>query len=567
MAESNIKLLDYIKKNLVIPAYQRGYVWGKKDKNREKDSVTFLLEDLIQSYNEKKQNKFLQAVTVYEDNNDINVVDGQQRTVFFYLLLTYLENKNQSFRLKYKIRENSNAFLQEKCTEFIVSLENGFSLNESDEQFKDIYFFKKTLEIFYKNEPLKSIDNKDDFKTYILNNIYFLYLPIKKEHVKTTFTMMNGNKAIMRSDELIKAELLRLISIDESNVIVNRARVAKEWERWIQWWNREDVKSIFHIKDKKSNDKLKELIKLMYANDNISTCKEIYNLNGKDLFLFIKHKYLKYKNNAIDTFNKLRLKQKQFEDIYNNPVAYNKAGFIITAYGKNYNILLYILNIYKNNGSNNNENKLALSDTLNNDIDDENTVFNKLYYITALHGLKWKTITNYLDNKINNTNKEYVSVFNEYRNKLINASFKQDAEFIRLILLLRNIEEDIALKRKFTFDIINEHSIEHIYPQNPEHNDNNIINDNNIHSIGNLVLLYKNENSSLSNKDFYTKKRMFFNYNNDTWFKRSIHLLDTVKEFSKDKWGQYEIYERNKSILGFFDKKYKQFSDFMYEEE
>ena len=567
MAESNIKLLDYIKKNLVIPAYQRGYVWGKKDKNREKDSVTFLLEDLIQSYNEKKQNKFLQAVTVYEDNNDINVVDGQQRTVFFYLLLTYLENKNIPFQLKYNIRENSNTFLQEKCTEFIESLKNGFSLNESDEQFKDIYFFKKSLEIFYKNEPLKSIDNKDDFKTYILNNIYFLYLPIKKEHVKTTFTMMNGNKAIMRSDELIKAEILRLISIDESNIIVNRARVAKEWERWIQWWNREDVKSIFHIKDKKSNDKLKELIKLMYANDNISTGKEIYNLNGKDLFLFIKHKYLKDKNNAIDTFNKLRLKQKQFEDIYNNPVAYNKAGFIITAYGKNYNILLYILNIYKNNGSNNNENKLALSDTLNNDIDDENTVFNKLYYITALHGLKWETITNYLDNKINNTNKEYVSVFNEYRNKLINASFKQDAEFIRLILLLRNIEEDIALKRKFTFDIINEHSIEHIYPQNPEHNDNNIINDNNIHSIGNLVLLYKNENSSLSNKDFYTKKRMFFNYNNDTWFKRSIHLLDTVKEFSKDKWGQYEIYERNKSILGFFDKKYKQFSDFMYEEE
>lgn len=543
MAESNIKLLDYIKKNLVIPAYQRGYVWGKKDKNREKDSVTFLLEDLIQSYNEKKQSKFLQAVTVYEDNNDINVVDGQQRTVFFYLLLTYLENKNIPFQLKYNIRENSNTFLQEKCTEFIESLKNGFSLNESDEQFKDIYFFKKSLEIFYKNEPLKSIDNKDDFKTYILNNIYFLYLPIKKEHVKTTFTMMNGNKAIMRSDELIKAEILRLISIDESNIIVNRARVAKEWERWIQWWNREDVKSIFHIKDKKSNDKLKELIKLMYANDNISTGKEIYNLNGKDLFLFIKHKYLKDKNNAIDTFNKLRLKQKQFEDIYNTPVMYNKTGLILKSYNT-YNVLSYILDNYKKNDK-----------------------FDKLYYLSALKGLKylnWNDIKEYLDNSANNQHIEQISLYQYFKNILEKASYSYDREFIFFFLLLLNIEEDNKLYRKFDFNITNEKSIEHIYPQSAfNDNKDNLISENYGNSIGNLVLLYGNENSSLNNNDFEEKKILFFNYNNKGWFKRSIHLLDTVKEFSKTKWGKDEIEQRHNNITDFYEENYRQFDDFM----
>ena len=538
MAESNIKLLDYIKKNLVIPAYQRGYVWGKKDKNREKDSVTFLLEDLIQSYNEKKQNKFLQAVTVYEDNNDINVVDGQQRTVFFYLLLTYLENKNQSFRLKYKIRENSNAFLQEECTKFIESLKNGFLLNESEEQFKDIYFFKKTLEILHKQ--LNSINDKEDFKTYILNNIYFLYLPIKKEHVKTTFTMMNGNKAIMRSDELIKAEILRLISIDESNVIVNRARVAKEWERWIQWWNKEDVKSIFHIKDKKSNDKLKELIKLMYANDNISTGKEIYNLNGKDLFLFIKHKYLKDKNNAIDTFNKLRLKQKQFEDIYHTPVMYNKTGLILKSYNT-YNVLSYILDNYKKINK-----------------------FDKLYYLSALKGLKWNDIKEYLNNSTHSKNIEYISLYQYYQNILEKASYSYDREFIFFFLLLLNIEEDNKLNRKFDFNITNEKSIEHIYPQSAFiNNQDNLISENNGNSIGNLVLLYGNENSSLNNNNFETKKLLFFNYKNEGWFKRSIHLLDTVKEFSKTKWGEDEIKQRQNNITNFFKTNYSQFDDFM----
>ena len=67
-----ISLDEYIEKNLVIPAYQRGYVWSKQDK----DHVTKLLDDLIDAYN-KKQTKFMQAVTVYEEGNEVNIVDGQ----------------------------------------------------------------------------------------------------------------------------------------------------------------------------------------------------------------------------------------------------------------------------------------------------------------------------------------------------------------------------------------------------------------------------------------------------------------------------------------------------------
>lgn len=276
--KNNITLDDYTKKNLVIPAYQRGYVWGKKGQHGEKDSVTFLLEDLINAFNNNEQEKFLQAITVFEDNDEVNIVDGQQRTVFFQLLLAYLNQDNTpNFSLKYKVRSDSQSFLKDKVKEY---LENSSSDNK--EEYKDIYFFKNTLKIFKEHKNLNLL-NKNDFKEYLLGKVSFLYLPIKKEHVKTTFTMMNGNKAQMRSDELIKAELLRLISIDESNVVINRARVAKEWERWIQWWNKNDVKNIFSIKDDDLKYKLKELIVLLYGeNEKIDTIK---NLNGKDLFL------------------------------------------------------------------------------------------------------------------------------------------------------------------------------------------------------------------------------------------------------------------------------------------
>lgn len=528
--KNNITLSEYIKKNLVIPAYQRGYIWSKKGQNGQKDSVTFLLEDLIEAFkSNNKQEKFLQAITVFEDNDEVNIVDGQQRTVFFYLLLAYLNQDNMpNFSLEYKVRTDSQSFLKDKVKEY---LEN--PLSDNKEEYKDIYFFKNTLKIFKEHKDLNNPDNvsKDDFKKYLLGKVSFLYLPIKKEHVKTTFTMMNGNKAQMRSDELIKAELLRLISIDESNVVINRARVAKEWERWIQWWNKNDVKNIFSIRENKSNDKLKELIVLLYGeSEKIDTIK---NLNGKDLFLSFKAEYLQNKNNALDTFNKLRKLQKKFEDIYNNPVKYNKAGFILS-FNSKFNVLSYIIDNYKD------EKKL---DTL--------------YYLSAV-STSFKQCEKDMKD-LQDENKFY----NYCRQLLNDASFENNKEkyFIYLFLLLLNIDNDNNLNRKFDFNITKEKSIEHIYPQSKfknsdENNHENTITSDIGHSIGNLVLLYKNENSSFSDSDFEHKKNMLFDYSGNEWFKHSIHLLDTIKEFSKSKWDTDEIKARQKRILTFFDINY-----------
>lgn len=530
--KNNITLGDYIQKNLVIPAYQRGYVWSKKGQNGQKDSVTFLLEDLIEAFkSNNEQEKFLQAITVFEDNDEVNIVDGQQRTVFFYLLLAYLNQDNMpNFSLEYKVRIDSQSFLKDKVKEY---LEN--PLSDNKEEYKDIYFFKNTLKIFKEHKNLNLL-NKNNFKEYLLDKVSFLYLPIKKEHVKTTFTMMNGNKAQMRSDELIKAELLRLISINESNVVINRARVAKEWERWIQWWNKNDVKNIFSIRENKSNDKLKELIVLLYGeNEKIDTIK---NLNGKDLFLSFKAEYLQDKNNALDTFNKLRKLQKKFEDIYNNPVKYNKAGFILS-FNSKFNVLSYIINNYKY------EEKL---DTL--------------YYLSAVS-------TSYTQYKKDMKDlQDEIKFYNYCRQLLNDASFENNKEkhFIYLFLLMLNIDNDNQLNRKFDFNITKEKSIEHIFPQSKfmdknENNDENIITSDIGHSIGNLVLLYKNENSSFSDSDFENKKNKLFDYSSNEWFKHSMHLLDTIKEFSKSKWDTDEIKARQERILKFFETNYEKRKD------
>ena len=87
---TTISLREYIgllhnEGSFVIPDYQRGYVWGQRKKDEPIDSVTYLIGTLKDAYSQKKD-VFLQGITVHGDDNsyDINLVDGQQRTTFFY---------------------------------------------------------------------------------------------------------------------------------------------------------------------------------------------------------------------------------------------------------------------------------------------------------------------------------------------------------------------------------------------------------------------------------------------------------------------------------------------------
>ena len=114
MANNNIKsqitLREYLYKRIfVVPSYQRGYIWGQR--NGKTDSVTFLLNTLLTGF-QNKSDVFLQGVTVYTESTDdkehdeeVTLIDGQQRTTFFYLLLK---------ELKSEIEKMNNIALYEK---------------------------------------------------------------------------------------------------------------------------------------------------------------------------------------------------------------------------------------------------------------------------------------------------------------------------------------------------------------------------------------------------------------------------------------------------------------------
>ena len=76
------------------------------------------------------------------------------------------------------------------------------------------------------------------------------------------------------------------------------------------------------------------------------------------------------------------------------------------------------------------------------------------------------------------------------------------------------------------------------------------------HSIGNLALLYRDDNSTLGANDYVVKKNYFFNIDKKEYFK-SRHLLHTIYLFAKSEWGSKEIEENQKSVLKKFDEYYE----------
>ena len=71
---------------LKIPEYQRPYKWTAKNANQ-------LLDDIIDAMNSNKEVYRVGTLILHKDGEDYNIVDGQQRTITFSLLLKALSGE------------------------------------------------------------------------------------------------------------------------------------------------------------------------------------------------------------------------------------------------------------------------------------------------------------------------------------------------------------------------------------------------------------------------------------------------------------------------------------------
>lgn len=546
-----ISLGDLIAQNpiITIPPYQRGYIWGKNRKDTSENSVEHILRSIRDSILTPSIPKqlFLQGLTVSETSDGISVIDGQQRMTFFFLLLTCLQYKN-NIQIRYNVRRDNcvggaGEFLRSiigKSTDELHEM----AKEDTNEKFQDLYFFKKTIRtILAENIPHERIND-------ILTNIRFLYIVIPDRKASTVFTMMNGNKADMSEEEIIKAELLRLVSLSDDNSEdirweqnALRSRYAREWDKWLYWWNQNKVREFYRTEGHTMGWLLRT-----YFVRRAQGKKQFSFENFKETCLLGENPEL----SAKQTFYDLRHLQKSFEDIYNSAYEterkkrlHNIIGAILLLLPKG-DRSKFIIDYFAH------ANSFDVCD------------YYKIIFLES--GLSHSQIIKYLSN-IDADEELKTKKIEMLRSLSSDNLYNEDNSYAFLQLLRRNIEEDTKLGRPFDFKIWKERSLEHIFPKskvfdsvsnqieagegnNEDMLDRSKFNGNGSeHCIGNLVLLYKNENSKFGAKTVEEKKSIYFQVDEEDKPFRSRHLLHSMSVFAKSSWGIREIQENKESIL------------------
>lgn len=584
MSSNKINLGKYIRNRTIeIPCYQRGYIWGKKH-DGSRDSVTYMLDTLKKGFDNNKKDIFVQGITIGNslDSPVYNVIDGQQRSTFFYLLLKTLGDS--AFNIKYESTRGAELEVSESPQKWLDEFSADTNCDENQkEPTQDVFFFKKTVRLIKSHELFN--DKHHDVIEYLYDHIFFLIIPIQEKLAVSTFTMMNGNKANMADYELIKADLLRRASLgtggytnkmaSEWDNISLRSRYAHEWDRWLHWWNQKEVQQMYNC----SNPMgwlLKTVFDVKNESDNLFRAYENYLDSTKNVAKAAKN-----------LFGQLRECQHRFEIAYTDAVQYNQFGIIMRFIDRPEDKIKFI------------KNQFASSTVPDVEVKDLHTLYNLL-----LLGFTYTMISK------NDLDQDYVG---KYLKSITDGNlYHTGSELAYRYLLVRNVERDSELDRKFDFSIWSNRSLEHVYPKSKVlHVENNEIlgGDGKLHpefeglkitkkgefiqtssieksyqmdtfisrasienawntyqaefgqyenvqvdsisehSLGNLLLLYKNNNSSFGNKMPEDKRKSYFELNKDDMF-ASRHLLHTVFSFGRfEKFDQNAICENQKDAI------------------
>lgn len=202
------KVFEY---NYRVPIYQRNYAWTEIQ-------IVQLIEDIDSSIETSGDSYFLGNLIVNQfDNNDYEVIDGQQRLTRLYLLGKYLDLQIPSGALRFEAREKSNRTIES------IRSEKSFEVEKEEElltpeilngyQIITDYFDTKNISI---EKFIKKLDKVFIVRVQVPPNI----------DLNHYFEVMNTRGEQLELHEIVKSKLLEVL---ESNK--ERDVAALLWEK------------------------------------------------------------------------------------------------------------------------------------------------------------------------------------------------------------------------------------------------------------------------------------------------------------------------------------------------
>ncbi len=252
------RVRELLGRSYYIPNYQRGYRWGGKDKEEEKDEVTKLLDDIwdfANNMDKKDESEFycLQPLIVRPSSNDgeafdaeqnldgleskdcteYEVLDGQQRLTTLNLIVHYInevyrgKNKYPEMVLNYQTRPESSKAINSLC---IKDSEVCMAIKAPS---IDLWHIKKAYGYIHKwFEKQGTGFNDSSFQDILLEKVKVIWYEIEAiEDPIKVFERNNIGKIPLTDVELIKALILKEGDKADTNYKRRQLEIAQEWDR------------------------------------------------------------------------------------------------------------------------------------------------------------------------------------------------------------------------------------------------------------------------------------------------------------------------------------------------
>lgn len=595
-----LKDLSNEKWNFIIPNYQRGYKWSEKN-------VNALLDDInsIGKNNEKKHCLHNLTVIKKENNTEyIEVIDGQQRLTTIFLIFNYLKCKEKklkiNYTLDYKIRWETKHFLDNKLNDVIKKI-----IKEEYKETKDLFEEIKNTKIT--NIDDKSTYNKQDIyficnvlffinkwfndnpNNNIINNFdktYFYEHDLTAREIKgeTIFANLNSGKIDLTDIELIKADLIINISKQKSennnDVLINeiRSNIGRLWDEMEIWLGQDKVWFWIINNSKNYTNKLHLLFELLLGEKEDMYDiykKQLEKMSYEDILEKIKYYYYTIKNwyydndfyHLVGIAIGIGIKLKDIIELSKDKTKNKFIEKLIEEIKSKINIYTWHKKIYVGDYYYNDLNYNDTKDSINqiflllNALEGfSNRHFNDSfrYRFDLHHKQKW-SIEHILPQNPKKKNIEYclkdliLYLINmdkkEYKNNIYNIQNEN----------IKNLIEECRKEKEIDEQKINDFITSNNDYESIKKEINNL---GFIHSIGNLVLLNTNINSSLSNMIFKDKRDVLIKKitNEGAFippltlkiFSKNFDEADREKEYwTHNDFEKYIEYQENKLKLFF----------------
>lgn len=555
-----------------IPEYQRPYVW-------EDDQVIELLTDIVDAYSANYSAEYFLGSLVLRKNEknqskveftEYDVLDGQQRLTTLFLIHAVIRdtvtdasqkryqttseaiyvqedidnNQPERMRVVFDIRDDVKNFVYNHIKQWKSTLDKTVFERFVNEKNGDISVKNMSKAILTIKEFFNNGVSIDDFYKYLRTRVLLIYVASEDlEDAFHLFTVMNNRGMKLRNSDILKADNLK--EVPEADRII----LGKSWEKIEEYFGEDFDNFLSHlrtilVKNKASYNLLKEYEENIYKPRTYNRTTKEYKFTtpllkkGKDTFDFIEKYFKHYKDlfdvdsdilkNNLPLKNKLHLMKTGFEaDFWVPPVLafYNK--YSTTS-------LLDFVNSLDNKFSAD----WITSQTFTTRLENMNKLIKVIEDASSPNDILNDSLLKY-------NSQDFIRILNQ------TIYGKKHAKYLLLKL------DHILHGDTTDFNPPQQISVEHILPQNPSKSSKWVkdFNENQRETwtdkIGNLVLISRRKNSSLSNQDFDSKK--------DRYFKGNIELFSNSIRIWKNhsSWKMNDLKSNHKTVLSELFTNYK----------